>query len=572
MIEHTRQKNKIIAYKNVQDTAVKVYVLQKGAEGFKVKAGKLDLNNFLKLKQDDAIDLMSKVNNKVYLIKESSDGVVIFTAQEKLQKIGLNQWKDKVRSGEYVPVNDINIEYKPGQVIEQQTVGNKLVGKIVTEASQGEAVLIQSYTASSIPSGGYRLDSYKVAGETVYIPPEIEIVDTETVFNGLEKAYEIKLQSESNLRVWNNKQFIGQLLEVVDLRSTSKLEKIGDESFKNCEQLEKVYISEDNTDLEIGKSAFENDTRLEHLNMQSVHKIESNAFKNTYYLIDIQNLDRLREIGENCFEGSGICGEIKLVDIVNFPKNQFKDCSNLRQLKIQLADATSCSIESEAISQNGSLEEIKISSDKADISIKSGAIIGNEVLRKLVIPGGQKLESRFLIEQPKIVFIGSKDDEYKYNTIILDSIQVEENTFSNLPNIKEMKLTNIKVQDGANHKFISNMQELYKVQIDGKEYLQDMQDNRRLWMQLKFCKDSGYRQDKVRGVKNNTFKFLWSKKADNVMVCKFNGKSIAYQILVKSDRSTQKMAAYQILDSQWKNDSELLEFQSELQIPEIVQG
>lgn len=85
---------------------------------------------------------MSKANNKVYLIKESSDGVVIFTAQEKLQKIGLSQWKDKVRSGEYVPVNDINIEYKPGQVIEQQTVGNKLIGKIVTEASQGEAVLI----------------------------------------------------------------------------------------------------------------------------------------------------------------------------------------------------------------------------------------------------------------------------------------------------------------------------------------------------------------------------------------------------------------------------------------------
>lgn len=55
--------------------------------------------------------------------------------------------------------------------------------------------------------------------------------------------------------------------------------------------------------------------------MQSVHKIESNAFKNTYYLIDIQNLDRLREIGESCFDGSGICGEIKLVDIVNFPKN-----------------------------------------------------------------------------------------------------------------------------------------------------------------------------------------------------------------------------------------------------------
>lgn len=47
-------------------------------------------------------------------------------------------------------------------------------------------------------------------------------------------------------------------------------------------------------------------------------------------------------------------------------------------------------------------------------------------------------------------------------------------------------------------------------------------------MQLKFCKDSGYRQDKVRGVKNNTFKFLWSKKADNVMLCKFNGKSIVY--------------------------------------------
>lgn len=69
------------------------------------------------------------------------------------------------------------------------------------------------------------------------------------------------------------------------------------------------------------------------------------------------------------------------------------------------------------------------------------------------------------------MFIGSTDDEYKYNTIILDSIQVEENTFSNLPNIKEMKLTNIKVQDSANHKFISNMQELYKVQIDGKEYL-----------------------------------------------------------------------------------------------------
>lgn len=55
------------------------------------------------------------------------------------------------------------------------------------------------------------------------------------------------------------------------------------------------------------------------------------------------------------------------------------------------------------------------------------------------------------------MFIGSKDDEYKYNTIILDSIQVEENTFSNIPNIKEMKLTNIKVQDGDNHKFISNM-------------------------------------------------------------------------------------------------------------------
>lgn len=202
----------------------------------------------------------------------------------------------------------------------------------------GEELLGEKTALVSNPTRDIqRIHNYLDQGLTVFDMDSFSILTKENIAN-----YDAQAATHSNISQWIDGLFENyDTIKVVEIPETLHFVPI--QAFKNCNELEKVYI---NSDLitEICESAFEGCTKLSEVSLPNKLKIISNnAFKGTN--VSINTLpSTIEQIGESAFENCDAITSFTYpynegVDTLNYvPNFAFKGCDNLANFEFANPD------------------------------------------------------------------------------------------------------------------------------------------------------------------------------------------------------------------------------------------
>lgn len=588
------RKTCLIAYRKEADNQIKIYAVFKNEQGkLKIGYNTLDQKKASSISLSSLLEIDSTVTNKVFVIKMQQNLVMIMNSVGEVKTISFENWQIGIKNGIYFPVNKKdafnntvyqNNELETSSILQDN--GNVLIGKIYAGKVEN-ADVYDMFSAVKITGDTYRLDKYvSNYGKSIIIPKYIQIVDENSMFidsnklklvagkqsyNTDKQVEEIRLEQNSQLKEWQNKQFRGQSIFLIDFSNQNRLQIIGENTFQSCEQLTEVKISSNNNPLRINNDAFNGAINLKKFDLSSVIYVGERQLKNTDQFTDYTQTQNIRHLGEYALDGQGMCGEITFLELDKLRKGQISNCQNIEKLVISVKDQ----IEEHQIYNNNALKSIEIirGVDDADyrnslITLKQNQIAGNERLKTVIIPENTELKQNFVIDQQNIRFIGNTEEEYKDQSIVLRKVKINSFQFKDLFNIKRLELHDIIGE--IPKEFAKNLWVLYSIKIDDQKYIPNPKEDTRMWLQLTFANDSGYCEDKSLHRQKDTIRFIHSQKDQYVMLCKFKRKPITQQIFVIHDQETGKAKAIQIVDSEWKKYNSLVQFQRELKVPKIT--
>ncbi len=173
------------------------------------------------------------------------------------------------------------------------------------------------------------------------------------------------------------------------------VKQIGAYAFASCDNLEEIVNLEQVEVL--GVNAFEGDSSLVELSLNSVQNIPNSCFMNCSNLTKI-SIPNATKIADNAFFGCSKLTDISLESIQEIGKSSFKGCSSLAS--IQLNSATK--IGNEAFFNCYNLEEVMLSNSLENIGY--AAFYGCSNLEQIILPTSiKKIEGNAFADASKLV-------------------------------------------------------------------------------------------------------------------------------------------------------------------------
>ena len=124
--------------------------------------------------------------------------------------------------------------------------------------------------------------------------------------------------------------------EITSISLPASIQSIGKSAFENCTKLKELDFQQLQKLQSIGENAFKN-SGLNSIELQkSVNSIGAGAFENTKLKnVDFQNLKNLQTIKENTFKGSNIEKLLLPESIKDIEKSAFENCNKLSEVNFQ---------------------------------------------------------------------------------------------------------------------------------------------------------------------------------------------------------------------------------------------
>lgn len=604
-MEQTSERNrKIIAYRLIQNNQAKVFAYVKddfGKQG-KIDQGKMQINSLQKYAErlggiDKLLEIDKSKPLKAYLIHKGNEQVIYVDSTGKMKTVSKAVWKRLMMQNRGLVVNYVDCfgnidEYVPTPVI--GTIGNVKVGQFqLKEVSPG---IYEGYIVTHIDRLGnikksyFKIErrmkaiillEYVIQSDTVYIPPICQYILKDSLFlcedgqtpynadNSQKQVKYIRTTNGSRLISWRNTQFQGTGIIEIDFWHSNNLMNIGPDTFRDCGILRKVYINpkskDDQAQLCIDDRAFKDSIRLSTINLSKVKKIGEEQFMGTYQLKNINNTQSIEELGDRCFYKSGISGLLCLSNTIQIGMDAIQNCDDLEELVISVKDR----LNPGTIQSNYKLRTLKITSKTPEngVELCTKSICNNTQLKSVEIPKQSHLRDRFITDQYDIEYLSTSENNYDtvQKQIILDEVEIDSEAFQDFKHIESIQLSRIinKIDD----KIFSGLSRLNIVKIDGNTYIPDIKQNKPLHMQLKFCRDSGYTDDKEQVKEENTLTFISSTLDDNIILAKFIELPVIYQMWIVYDNGVMK--AMQVLDTECKNSDTIAKVAQDIKLQSI---